>query len=173
MGREGQLLDLLVALDRDGDALHRQVERSLREAIRAGRLVPGTALPSSRALAQELGVSRGVVFEAYGQLAAEGYLVARQGAATRVADRAVAVPRGRPPQRLQELAGGHDLLPGRPDLAAFPRDAWLAALRRALRAAPDAAFGYPDPRGTVALRDALSAYLGRRGRSRPTRSARS
>ena len=60
MGREGQLLDLLVPLDPDGGALHRQVERSLRDAIRAGRLVAGTALPSTRALAAELGDRVGV-----------------------------------------------------------------------------------------------------------------
>lgn len=161
MGREGQLLDLLLPLERGSDALHVQVEPSLREAIRTGRLVAGTALPSTRALARELDVSRGVVFEAYGQLAAEGYLVARQGAATRVAERAAAVPRARPARALEQLAAGHDLLPGRPDLSAFPRDAWLAALRRAVRMVPDAALGYPDPRGTVELRDALSAYLGR------------
>ncbi|HWT94298.1 MAG TPA: winged helix-turn-helix domain-containing protein, partial [Solirubrobacteraceae bacterium] len=81
MGREGQLLDLLLPLSGDGP-LHAQLERALRDAIRAGTLVPGAALPSTRALARELGISRGVVFEAYGQLAAEGYLVARQGAAT-------------------------------------------------------------------------------------------
>jgi GntR family transcriptional regulator/MocR family aminotransferase len=57
--------------------------------------------------------------------------------------------------------GAHDLLPGRPDLAAFPRKAWLASWRRALRTAPDRALGYPDPRGAVELRDAVSAYLGR------------
>jgi GntR family transcriptional regulator/MocR family aminotransferase len=55
----------------------------------------------------------------------------------------------------------HDLLPGRPDLTTFPRAAWAASWRRALRDAPDAALGYPDPRGSVTLRDALSAYLGR------------
>jgi GntR family transcriptional regulator/MocR family aminotransferase len=160
MPRQGQLLDILLPLDRGDGALHAQIERALREAIRGGRLLPGTALPSTRALARELGVSRGVVFEAYGQLCAEGYLVARQGAATRVAERAAArATRGRPARTLD--LGAHDLMPGRPDLAAFPRDAWLAAWRRALRRVPDAALGYPDPRGMVELRDALSAYLGR------------
>ncbi len=162
MTREGQLLKVLVPLRRGDGSLHGQVERTLRDAIRAGRLVPGSALPSTRALARSLGVSRGVVFEAYGQLAAEGYLVARQGAATRVSSRAAPeVPRARAARALRELAGAHDLMPGRPDLSAFPRDLWLAAWRRALRRVPDAALGYPDPRGTVELRDALSAYLGR------------
>ncbi|MEJ7789428.1 MAG: PLP-dependent aminotransferase family protein [Thermoleophilaceae bacterium] len=161
MSREGQLLELLVPLERGHGPLHAQVERRLRDSIRAGQLVPGIALPSTRALARSLGVSRGVVFEAYGQLAAEGYLVARQGAATRVASRAAtAAPRARP-TRFPDMAGAHDLMPGRPDLSAFPRDLWLGSTRRVLRRAPDAVLGYPDPRGTVELREALSAYLGR------------
>src|SRR5918998_693840 len=78
--------DLLVGLDRgNGTPLRAQLERELRTAVRSGRLHAGTALPSTRALARELGVSRGVVVEAYAQLSAEGYLRSRQGAATRVA----------------------------------------------------------------------------------------
>ena len=73
--------ELLLRLDRDDPlALHEQIERSIRDDIRGGRLAAGSRLPSSRALASELGVSRGVVTEAYGQLAAEGYLHTRQGA---------------------------------------------------------------------------------------------
>jgi GntR family transcriptional regulator / MocR family aminotransferase len=160
MARQGQLPDLLLPLERGDGPLHARLERALREAIRSGRLVPGTALPSTRALARELGVSRGVVFEAYGQLAAEGYLVARQGAATRVAERRAA-PQRRGRQAWAVTPGQYDLMPGRPDLAAFPRDVWLAAWRRALRSAPDPLLGYADPLGPVGLRDALSAYLGR------------
>src|SRR5689334_6596882 len=77
--------DLLVALDRsNGRGLRRQLEGELRRAIRHGRLPVGTPLPPSRVLARELGVARGVVVDAYGQLAAEGYLEARQGSGTRV-----------------------------------------------------------------------------------------
>ncbi len=54
--------------------LHRQIETSIRDAIRAGRLPRGSPLPPSRVLAADLGVSRGVVVEAYQQLASEGYL---------------------------------------------------------------------------------------------------
>ena len=161
MVRQGQFaLDLLLPLDRGGAPLHRQLERGLREAIRAGRLLPGAALPSTRTVARELGVSRGVVTEAYAQLVAEGYLVARQGAPTRVAD----APEPSPPARRATRRPSpprFDLMPGRPDLAAFPREQWLAATRRALRRMPDAVLGYPDARGTPELRDALSAYLGR------------
>ena len=55
----------------------------------------------------------------------------------------------------------HDLRPGRPDVALFPRSAWLAAARRALARAPYDALGYGDPRGRVELREALAGYLGR------------
>src|ERR1700761_9266198 len=77
---------LLVMLGHDGHVpLHRQIETSIREAIRAGRLPRGSSLPPSRALAADLGVSRGVVVEAYQQLAAEGYLASQSGGYTRVA----------------------------------------------------------------------------------------
>src|ERR1700733_1776885 len=77
---------LLVMLRHDGDVpLHRQIETSIREAIRAGRLPRGSSLPPSRALAADLGVSRGVVVEAYQQLTAEGYLASQSGGYTRVA----------------------------------------------------------------------------------------
>src|SRR5882757_3704524 len=77
---------LLVDLERGGGvALHRQVELALRDGIRSGRLASGTALPPTRTLAGELGVSRGVVVEAYSQLVAVGYLTSRSGGYTHVA----------------------------------------------------------------------------------------
>src|SRR5580700_5465515 len=77
---------LLVRLDRSASQpLRAQLEASLREAIRGGRLRAGERLPSSRELARELGVSRGMVQECYGQLLAEGYLTSQVGSATRVA----------------------------------------------------------------------------------------
>src|SRR5581483_6896248 len=79
--------DLLIRLDRSArEPLRTQLETSLREAIRGGRLRAGERLPSSRELARELGISRGMVQECYGQLLAEGYLTSRTGSATRVAD---------------------------------------------------------------------------------------
>ena len=78
--------DLLVELDRRGELpLHEQIERSLRAQIRSGRLPADARLPSTRGLAEELGISRGVVSEAYGQLSAEGYLTTSQGAPVRIA----------------------------------------------------------------------------------------
>src|SRR4051794_10651097 len=79
--------ELLVRLARAArQPLRAQLEASLREAIRGGRLRAGERLPSSRELARELGVSRGMVQDCYGQLLAEGYLTSRTGSATRVAD---------------------------------------------------------------------------------------
>src|SRR5688572_16359448 len=84
--RTSSALELLVPLRRDEvQPLHRQLEQELREAVRSGRLPPLTVLPSTRALADQLGVARGVVVEAYEQLVAEGYLASRAGGATRVA----------------------------------------------------------------------------------------
>jgi GntR family transcriptional regulator/MocR family aminotransferase len=152
---------VLVELERDAELpLHEQIERSIREAIQAGRLAAEARLPSSRALATELGVSRGVVTEAYGQLAAEGYLLSRQGAPVRVA-RTVRAAGARPPARSLLPAFPYHFHPGLPDLAGFPRDRWLRSLRAAWRQAPLDAVGYPDPRGVPALREALAEYLGR------------
>jgi GntR family transcriptional regulator/MocR family aminotransferase len=153
--------ELLVTLDDDATgSLHVRLERRLREDVRAGRLRPGTALPSTRDLAQRLGVSRGVVVEAYAQLAAEGYLTARRGSGTRVASA----------MRAAEADGGggldrhvprYSFHPGQPDVAAFPRDAWLASARRALRDAGDRDLGYPHPSGAPLLREVLAEHLGR------------
>jgi GntR family transcriptional regulator/MocR family aminotransferase len=153
--------ELLIEIDRSSELpLHEQLERSLRENIRRGRLPGGARLLSTRALAAELGVSRGVVTEAYGQLAAEGYLESRQGAAVRVA-RAVRAPVPRAPARSLLPTFPYHFHPGLPDLAGFPRDVWLRSLRAALRESPLGAVGYGDPRGVPELREALADYLGR------------
>src|SRR5262245_32050204 len=77
---------------KSGGPIHVQVERALKEAIRSGRLRLGMPLPSTRVLARDLGVSRGVIVEAYEQLIAEGYLAARAGSKTFVAAAPLAVP---------------------------------------------------------------------------------
>lgn len=136
---------------------------ALREAVRTGRLAPGSRLPSSRSLAADLGVARNTVADSYAELIAEGWLVAEQGSGTRVATRAQprrtapAVARAAPAPRFPT----HGLLPGSPNLADFPRTQWLSAARRALTAAPHDAFGYGDPLGRLELRSALADYLAR------------
>jgi GntR family transcriptional regulator / MocR family aminotransferase len=158
--RTSRPLELLLPVRRGAGTLRAQLERHLREAVRSGRLPPGSALPSSRVLAEQLGIARGVVVEAYDQLVAEGYLVARQGSATRVADAAlVGAAPPRPAEPSKPLR--YDFRPGVPALDTFPRSAWLASLRKALTQAPHAALGYGDPRGQPALRQALVGYLGR------------
>jgi GntR family transcriptional regulator/MocR family aminotransferase len=153
--------ELLLRLDRTRpEPLRVQLERELREAIRSGRLAPRERLPSSRELARELGVSRGLVLECYEQLRAEGYLMTRGGSATRVAD-AAHEPHApaRPPPPPRQFAV--DFRPGTPDLTAFPRRDWAWAMRDVLREAPADAFGYGDPRGSRRLREVLVAYLRR------------
>lgn len=151
MGHPKGPVDLLLALDRNGGLpLHEQIERTLREAIRQGRLKAGVRLPSSRGLAAQLGVSRGVVTSAYDQLAAEGYLHTRQGAPVRVAAGVRAHPiRPPPPSLVARFA--YDFSPGLPDLAGFPRDRWLRSVRSAWRETPLDAVGYGDPRGVTDL----------------------
>jgi GntR family transcriptional regulator/MocR family aminotransferase len=166
--------ELLIELRRDDERpLRAQLEDELRAGVRSGRLVAGTRMPSSRTLARDLAVSRRLVVEAYAQLTAEGYLVARSGSGTYVAagggansaggaadstggtaPRRGAAERPAPPPR-------HDFFPGAPDLTAFPRQAWQRALRDVLRTLPHTALGYPDPRGAPALREQLAEYLGR------------
>ncbi|MFG1948646.1 PLP-dependent aminotransferase family protein [Nonomuraea sp. NPDC048826] len=149
-----------------GSGRRRGLEEALRRAIRDGRLPRGARLPSSRALAAELGLARGTVIAAYDQLAEEGYLTTRPGAATEVA----ATPVPRPPGRAAAPALGpadadggsvHDLRPGRPDVSAFPVRAWLRATRHVFTTAPADVLGPCDPRGRMELRAALAGYLGR------------
>jgi GntR family transcriptional regulator/MocR family aminotransferase len=147
----------------------------------SGRLGPGARLPATRALAVQLGVSRGVVVEAYAQLAAEGYLVTRRGGGTTVGvpprrddGRSGTVVRsGAGPASPAATNGFHaaafpppgppryDLRPALPALAGFPRKVWLAALGRVLNELPDDRLGYADPAGVPELRAALADYLGR------------
>ena len=150
-------------LELAGHRVRAGLETALREAVQTGRLAPGTRLPSSRALAADLGIARNTVAEAYAQLVAEGWLTAAQGSGTRVASTAVVLPvpaaDGQPPAGTR--VARHNLRPGSPDLSAFPRAGWLSAARKALSGAPSQALGYSDPRGRPELRSVLAAYLGR------------
>ncbi len=146
-------------LELRGGRRRAQLEDRLRELVRNGALPAAGPMPSSRALAADLGVSRRMVVDAYAQLSAEGYLVTRPGAGTFVA---TAGPQRREPSA--RASGGSlqfDFFPGAPDLASFPRALWLRTLREVLAQAPPHAFAYPDPRGAHELRAALAAYLRR------------
>lgn len=139
---------------------------ALRRAIRDGRLQPGGAVPSTRALARDLGLARGTVTRVYADLTAEGYLHTSQGAPTKVNATGTPV--------VTSAGQGHgpacapwvpkvrwDLYPGRPDPSSFPRAAWLSATRRVMQSAPARAFDYGDPQGSMVLREALARYLSR------------
>jgi len=157
-----QPLDVLVSVTRGSSrTLGRQIEDQLRLAIRQKTLRPGSRMPSTRDLARELGVSRPIVVSAYEQLAAEGYLVLRQGTRPRVTD--CAGPCRTPAARAAPPTAGprFDFRPGVPDLSAFPRTTWLRSMREALATMPDADLGYTDPHGSEVLRLALADYLGR------------
>jgi DNA-binding transcriptional MocR family regulator len=125
-------------------------------------------VPPIRMLAGDLGVSRRLVVDAYAQLLAEGCLVARHGAGTYVAESAT---RTGVTVDLPEVArAAFDFFPGVPDLAGFPRLAWLRALRQALSETSYRDFGYPEPRARLIeggaydrhLRQARRRYRGRR-----------
>ena len=129
-------------------------------AIRSGRLAPGSILPPSRDLADQLGISRGVVVDSYSQLAAEGYLTARRGSGTEVTfmpPPGTQVPRPVQPPRYYR----YDLRPGLAGYHAFPRARWKAALMRALREMPDIRLSYAEHRGVSELRNAVAGYLAR------------
>jgi GntR family transcriptional regulator / MocR family aminotransferase len=148
-------------LDLSGTRVRAGLESAMRGAIRAGRLRPGTRLPPSRALAADLGIARNTVAEVYSQLVAEGWLTAQTGSGTSVAPRRAAEPGGAVAARPEVAIPRYDLRAGVPDLAAFPRRAWLAAARKVLADTPDHLLGYPDPRGLPQLRAALADYLAR------------
>jgi GntR family transcriptional regulator/MocR family aminotransferase len=132
---------------------------ALRDAVRSGRLAPGTMLPPSRGLAADLGLARNTVAEAYAELVAEGWLASKQGAGTWVVNRVGTEIPARP--RGVRVVPTHNLMPGSPDVSEFPRHEWAASTRRALTNAPTEALRMGDPRGRPEIRDALAEYLAR------------
>jgi GntR family transcriptional regulator/MocR family aminotransferase len=149
---------------------------ALRDAVIDGRLTPGARLPATRTLAADLGIARGVAVEAYQRLVDEGLLDARPGVGTVAlpADKAPeitaapaetptdsghGVPRLPVPATYWPEPAEYDLSPGVPDLAAFPRAAWLRAERAVLQDMSTTDLGYGDPRGSPRLREVLSGWL--------------
>ncbi|MDQ2069919.1 MocR-like pyridoxine biosynthesis transcription factor PdxR [Natronospira bacteriovora] len=159
---------------------YRQIYQQIREAILAGQLPPGSRLPATRRLAEELGVARITVVQAYEQLGAEGYLESRRGAGTRVAKalagllEARASGHGAPPPRLSALARyvlkhtparrvdqpapalKYDFQYGRPLVSPELLADWRRALKQA---AAHPGIAYPDPMGDPTLRECLAAHL--------------
>jgi GntR family transcriptional regulator/MocR family aminotransferase len=160
-------VELAVAADRHAELpLTEQIAAQLRDVLTGGRLTAGERLPSTRALAAALGVSRTVVTAAYTQLFAEGWLEGRHGSGTYVAAGAV-VPLGAARARaagpraawLQpEPPPPVNLRPGVPWEAGIDPAAWRRAWRHA---GTEPVAAQPDPRGRAALREALTGYLRR------------
>ena len=132
---------------------------ALRDAVRSGRLAPGSTLPPSRSLAADLGLARNTVAEAYAELVNEGWLGSRQGAGTWVLN--AGGPEAPPRPRGAPATPVHNLMPGSPDVSQFPRNEWLASTRRALSTAPTEALRMGDARGRPELCAALAEYLTR------------
>jgi GntR family transcriptional regulator/MocR family aminotransferase len=158
-------MDLHLELERGEDLGVRDgLERALRKALADGRIPPGTRLPPTRALAEDLGLSRGTVVDAYGQLTAEGRLIARQGSGTYVGETGTLQLHSPAMERFSRPGSSNLVLPfqpGTPDLIFFPRKAWIRALSHAIAEIPDQALGYGDPRGPEPVRQVLGDYLAR------------
>jgi GntR family transcriptional regulator/MocR family aminotransferase len=153
--------DLLVALDREAGPVGRQIQDQLRTAIRDQRLGAGERLPSSRQLADLLGVSRGTVVDAYEQLLAEGYVESAVGSGTRVA----ATPSSGPARRASGITSVAtprlveiDFEYGIPDLGTVPLTDWSWAISEATRTLPTAELGDEDLAGSRHLREVVTAY---------------
>jgi GntR family transcriptional regulator/MocR family aminotransferase len=152
----------LLALRYDGSRpLGEQVEDEIRRLIREGALPRGSRLPSTRALAADCGISRGVVVRAYAQLTAEGFIATRRGAAPVVAASGRALEPLVPESDVPIAGLPYLLRPDLPDLALFPRADWQRACRRTLAAAVNTDLSYGDPFGSLRLRQALVPFLAR------------
>jgi GntR family transcriptional regulator / MocR family aminotransferase len=176
-------MQLAIPLSRGKGPLFRQVYLRLREAILAGDLSAGEKLPSTRDLAEQLGISRTVVLLAYDQLLAEGYATGRKGSGTYVASN-VGISKVRPqksvPLRLSRFGSTaaaawsrmnfplraehplrYDFSYGRSDVATFPFEMWRRMLLRCARKASVRELDYGPAGGSRALREAICNHLRR------------
>ncbi len=180
-------MQLLIPLDRQGEPLSRQIYAGLRHAILGGTFGAGARLPSTRDLAEQLGVSRTVVVLAYEHLLSEGFVVGRIGAGTFVPAGLAAAPSGDGPPPAQprlsrfgafaadvrsavEFPAPRRTLPrfdfayGRSDVDCFPFEHWWRLLHRCARRTAVRGLDYGDAAGIDPLREAIAAHL-RRSRS--------
>src|SRR5260370_96742 len=152
--------------------LTRWLYQELRRAILDRRLLPGTQLPATRDFALQYGVSRGTVVTVFEQLQAEGYLIGRVGAGTRINERLSqdVFRRPAPQPRIRKLPApirglstsrpAHPFRPYEPALTEFPVEIWARVAGRRLRRASSSLLAGGDPRGYAPLREAIAAYLG-------------
>ncbi|MFI0353237.1 PLP-dependent aminotransferase family protein [Actinomadura sp. 9N407] len=158
-----------MALERGAGPLGIQIQDQLRAAIRDRRLGAEERLPSTRRLAELLGVSRGTVVDVYQQLLAEGYIEAAAGSGTRVAAIPSGLPARQPPDIVAASASASasasstgpaeaDFGYGIPDLGSVPLTDWSRAVSEATRTLPTAELGDEDPAGSRHLRKVVTAY---------------
>src|SRR3954468_20791511 len=163
-------LDLRQAITPGARGVRDLLLSALRDAVRTGRLAPGTMLPPSRSLATDLGLARNTVAEAYAELVAEGFLASRQGAGTWVVNVSgvglPATPRG------VRGVPTHNLMPGSPDVSEFPRNAWVAATPHPMGAPPPPSPRQRTRRGAADGRSPRTARASRRARRIPCPGAR-
>jgi GntR family transcriptional regulator / MocR family aminotransferase len=154
-------------IDRDdAESIQQQIARQIREHVLNGRLKPGSKLPSTRALAEQLNVARATVVEAYEQLAGEGYIETQLGSGTKVATELpeTLLASGQKSARPTKLAR-EPRQPARPfrsglvDWENFPHDEWGRFLGRFWRNPPIAVLEHNDPFGWLPLRRAIAAHL--------------
>jgi len=177
-------MELAIPLSRLGEPLFRQVYAGIRNSILSGTLTAHQRLPSTRDLAEQLGISRTVILAAYDQLMAEGFVTGKRGSGTYVAAKVDRKATAREPRavairlsRFGKAAGAamesvelprrsaeplrYDFLYGRSDLEVFPFEAWRRILARRARMAPARQFDYGSPLGNTELREAISNHLRR------------
>ncbi len=179
---------MLLNLRETPGPLYRRIYHALKSAMRTGRLAPGARLPSTRALATDLGVSRNTVLLAYEQLVAEGYILGRHRSAMAVAGDApmrgsAESSSGHPKVRVHVSAYGRNLIKdlalppsgsyaarpgirydfryGLPAVHEFPHQLWRRLLAARARHSTAETFGYGPPAGYGPLREALAGYLQR------------
>lgn len=177
--RQGFPMDALIIDRAIDEPIHRQLYRQIGAMIRERRLAPGSELPSSRALAEDLGLARNTIVAAYDQLATEGYLASRQGARPVVIDLPVnstdqggkptAMAIHRPLSRRGEslmrqpfhhgAPGRFAFHPGMPDPQNFPFGVWGRLLARRATFGADVLFGTYHVTGLPALKEAIAGYL--------------
>jgi len=172
MPKDVSCLQLALHERAPGTTLTRWLYQELRRAILDRRLPPGTRLPATRDFALQYGVSRGTVVTVFEQLQAEGYLIGRVGAGTRINERLSqdVLKKPAPQPRIRKLPApirglstarpAHPFRPYEPALTEFPVKIWARVASRRLRRASSSLLAGGDPRGYAPLREAIAAYLG-------------
>jgi GntR family transcriptional regulator/MocR family aminotransferase len=177
-------MELVIPLSQRGEPLFRQVYSGLRHAMLTGTFRGGERLPSTRDLAEQLGISRTVVVLAYEQLLAEGYVIGRGGSGTYVS-KELSARRSTPREALAQVRLSrygsfaasiashvsfptrsspqqrYDFAYGRSDVDCFPFEVWRRVLSRCARETSVRELDYGPSAGNEVLREAICAHLRR------------